>query len=60
LSLCEFIYSDELMSLREFIQQDEFVQIGVLQFVSPVQIYAKSSHFYAKLNVLNLYVTNLY
>jgi hypothetical protein len=30
-----------------------YVQIGVLQFVSRVQ-------FYAKLNVINSYVTNLY
>ncbi len=28
--------------------------------VSRVQFYAKSYNFYAKLNVLNLYVTNLY
>jgi hypothetical protein len=32
----------------------------VLQFVSHVQIYAKSSNFYAKLNVTNLDVMNLY
>ncbi len=30
-----------------------YIQIGVLQFASPVR-------FYAKLNVSNLYVTNLY
>jgi hypothetical protein len=32
----------------------------VLQFVSRVQFYAKLSNFYAKLNVMNLDVTNLY
>jgi hypothetical protein len=37
-----------------------YVQIGVLQFVSRVQYYAKLSDFYAKLNVTNLYITNLY
>jgi hypothetical protein len=46
--------------LRIFFRHSFYVQIDVLQFVSPVQFYAKSSNFYAKLNVSNLYVTNLY
>ncbi len=37
-----------------------YIQIGVLQFVSPIQFYTKSSNFYTKLNVSKLYVTNLY
>ncbi len=40
-----------------------YVQIGVLQFVSRVQFYAKTSDFYAKLNVTNFlcnkFVSNL-
>jgi hypothetical protein len=35
-----------------------YVQIGVLQFVSRVGFYAKSSNFYAK-SIVILYVTNL-
>ena len=44
-------------SLKIFFQRSFQVQIGVLQFVSRVQFYAKLSNFYAKLNVSNLYVT---
>jgi hypothetical protein len=43
-----------------FFWRSFYIQIGVLQFVSGVQFYAKSSNFYAKLNISNLYVTNLY
>ncbi len=39
--------------LINFFWHSFYVQIGVLQFVSRVQ-------FYAKLNVSNLYVTNMY
>ncbi len=39
--------------LRNFIRRSFYVQIDVLQFVSCVR-------FYAKLNVSNLYVMNLY
>jgi hypothetical protein len=39
--------------LKNIFWRSFYVQIGVLQFVSHVQ-------FYAKLNVTNLYVTNLY
>jgi hypothetical protein len=46
--------------LKNFFRRSFYVQIDVLQFVSPVRFYAKSSNFYAKLNVSNLYVTNLY
>jgi hypothetical protein len=45
--------------LKIFFWCSFYIQIGVLQFVSPVQFYAKSSDFYVKLNVSNLYVTNL-
>ncbi len=38
---------------QDFFRHSFYVQCGVLQFVSRVQ-------FYAKLNVSNLYVTNLY
>ncbi len=38
---------------QEFVWRLFYAQIGVLQFVLRVQ-------FYAKLNVMNLYVTNLY
>ncbi len=46
--------------LTNFFRCSFYIQIGVLQFASPVQFYAKSSNFYTKLNVSNLYVTNLY
>jgi hypothetical protein len=39
--------------LRNYFWQSFYVQIGVLQFVSGVQIYTKS-------NVTTLYVANLY
>ncbi len=45
---------------QDFFQRSFYVQIGVLQIVSRAQFYAKLSDFYAKLNVTNLYVTNLY
>jgi hypothetical protein len=48
------------LRLKIFFWRLFYVQIGVLQFVSRVQLYAKLSNFYAKLNVTNLYVTNLY
>jgi hypothetical protein len=38
---------------KDFLWRSLYVQIGVLQFVLPVQ-------FYVKLNVTNLYVTNLH
>ncbi len=44
----------------DFFLPSFYVKIGVLQFVSRVQLYAKSSNFYAKLNVTNLNVPNLY
>jgi hypothetical protein len=46
--------------LRDFFWRSFYIQIDVLQIVLPVQFYAKSSDFYAKLNVSNLYVMNLY
>jgi hypothetical protein len=48
----------------QFFSDDFFLelilQIGMLQFVSRVQFHAKLPNFYVKLNVSNLYVTNLY
>jgi hypothetical protein len=46
--------------LQNFFRCSFYVQIGVLHFVSRVQFYAILSNFYAKLNVSNLYVMNLY
>ncbi len=46
------IKGDQFFS-DEFFWRLFYVQIGVLHFVLPIQ-------FYAKLNVPNLYVTNLY
>jgi hypothetical protein len=43
---------------KNFFRRSFYIQIGVLQFVSPVQFYVKSSNFYMKLNVSNLNVTN--
>ena len=54
------IKGDRCFSDLRFFWRSFYVQIGVLQYVSRVQFYAKLSDFYAKLNVLNLYVTNLY
>jgi hypothetical protein len=54
------IKEDQFYSDSSFFLVLVYVQIGVLQFVSHVLFYVKSSNFYAKLNVLNLYVTNLY
>jgi hypothetical protein len=50
-----FLYRLKIFFLCSF-----YIQTSVLQFVSPVELYAKLSDFYAKLNVSNLYVTNLY
>ncbi len=47
------IKGGQFFSEKVFFQRSFYVQIGVLQFESRVQ-------FYAKLNVTNLYVTNLY
>ncbi len=47
------IKGDRFFSDLGFFLALVYVQIGVLQFVAPVQ-------FYTKLNVTNLYVTNLY
>jgi hypothetical protein len=62
LRICAYlgIKGDQFFSDLGFFWRSIYVQIDVLQFVSPVQFYAKSFNFYMKLNVSNLYITNLY
>jgi hypothetical protein len=63
LCICAYlgIKGDQFFSdFRIFFPRSFYIQIGVLQFVLPVWFYVKLSNFYAKLNVSNLYVTNLY
>ncbi len=54
------IKGDQFFFRRDFFWRSFYVQIGVLQFISRVRFYADLSDFYTKLNVSNLYVTNLY
>jgi hypothetical protein len=54
------VKGDHFFQTSELFWRSFYIQIGVQQFVSCVQFYAKLSDFYAKLNVTNLYVTNLY
>ncbi len=42
-----------VFGLQDFFRRSFYIQIGILQFVLRVR-------FYAKLNVMNLYVTNVY
>ncbi len=50
------IKGGQFFSDKNFFRRSFYVQIGVIQFVSCVQIYVRLSNFYAKLNVSNLYV----